>query len=85
MGSQVSTFAHKCVRRVKEAALNITRQILPQIVQYVVEHPIQAAFHAINVVALVTPGIVAAPLLAMAGFTGGGVAAGTLRYAQPHR
>ncbi|KAF1949239.1 hypothetical protein CC80DRAFT_510755 [Byssothecium circinans] len=78
MGNHVSKFIHDCVTRAKDVVVNAMRQILPPVVQYVVEHPIQTVAHVATALVVAAPGIVAGPLLAVAGFAGGGIAAGSM-------
>ncbi|KAL6152686.1 hypothetical protein ACJQWK_11340 [Exserohilum turcicum] len=78
MGNAVSNFVQKAVEAVKNTVSDMFRSIAPPIVRYVVEHPIRTLGHVGSAALLVAPGIITAPLLAVAGFTGSGVAAGSL-------
>ncbi|KAH7392737.1 hypothetical protein BKA66DRAFT_439447 [Pyrenochaeta sp. MPI-SDFR-AT-0127] len=78
MGNTVSSFIHKAATFVKDTVVNVFRRIAPPIVRYVAAHPIRSFFHVVNFIVLLVPGIVTAPLLALAGFTSSGVAAGSL-------
>ncbi|KAF2706356.1 hypothetical protein K504DRAFT_361368, partial [Pleomassaria siparia CBS 279.74] len=48
------------------------------IVQYIMAHPIKTICHVANAALLVASSVIAPPLLAVAGFTNVGVAAGSL-------
>jgi hypothetical protein len=72
MGNTISTFVDKAIETVK----NTFRAIAHPIVRYVVEHPIHTLSHVASGVLLLVPGVVTAPLLAVAGFGSGGIAAG---------
>ncbi|KAH7116876.1 hypothetical protein B0J11DRAFT_583583 [Dendryphion nanum] len=74
MGQSVS----KAIKHIKEAIVATTRRILPPIVQYIVEHPIRAAFHVVNAVALIAPAAIFSPVLGLVGFTGVGIAGGSI-------
>lgn len=51
-------------------------RLLPPVVQYIVKHPMRAAFHVLQAVAFVVPSIVFTPLLGALAFASQGVTAG---------
>ncbi|KAF1996227.1 hypothetical protein P154DRAFT_580154 [Amniculicola lignicola CBS 123094] len=68
----------KAVNIVKDAVVSIFRRIAPPIVQYVVKHPIRSLFHVGSFISVCLAPVITAPLLGLVGFTGVGVAAGSL-------
>jgi hypothetical protein len=72
MGNTVSNLVDRAVTAIK----NTFRRIAPPIVRYVVEHPLRTLGHISNGILLLVPGVITGPLLAVAGFTGKGIAAG---------
>ncbi|KAF2267363.1 hypothetical protein CC78DRAFT_457438 [Lojkania enalia] len=74
MGNKVSSFIANAINHVKDKVLEVSRRILPPIVHYVAAHPVQTAFTVISAV----PSLLFMPVLGMAGFTGAGIARGSL-------
>ncbi|KAF2829874.1 hypothetical protein CC86DRAFT_176537 [Ophiobolus disseminans] len=74
MGAKISTL----IAKASDAIANTFRQFAPPIVRYVVQHPIRTTGHVLSGMLLLVPGIITAPLLAMAGFASRGIAAGSL-------
>ncbi|PSN69109.1 hypothetical protein BS50DRAFT_619792 [Corynespora cassiicola Philippines] len=64
MGNEVSKFVKNAVEHVKETIVDM--------------HPVRAVFHIVKGILVLAPGIIAGPVLALAGFTGAGVAAGSI-------
>ena len=70
MGSQISTFLTIAIETVQYTF----RRIVPPVVRYIARYPLRTLFHVANGILLLVPVVITGPLLALAGFTGGGIA-----------
>ncbi|KAF2465909.1 uncharacterized protein BDR25DRAFT_80967 [Lindgomyces ingoldianus] len=78
MGNQISSFVEDAFNRIKDKAIAVLRSILPPVVQYAVQHPIQTVTHIACATLFLVPSLIVAPVLSILGFTSVGVATGTI-------